>query len=259
MIKVALVAQKGGDCKTTTAHALGAGLIKYHGKKVLYVDMDAQGSLSRTLEADRSGSSPTVLEILTGKVKAKDAIQHTAGGDIIAASPALAGADREEALTNDRKEYRLRKALEPLARSYDYCVIDTPPALGILTVNALTAADLVVIPAQADDYSLDAVERLSDTIQTVKLYCNPKLEISGILLTRYNGRTNVTSYLDELITDMAAQIGAKVYQSRIRECAYIKEAKFLRTDIYTHSPRCNAANDYRSFVNEFLEGGHGNG
>ena len=222
MIKVAVVAQKGGDGKTTTAHALGAGLARYHAARVLFVDMDAQGNLSRTLEADRSGSLPTVLEILTGEIRAKDAIQHTGGGDVIPASPLLAGADREEALSNVGREYRLRKALEPLEKAYDYCVIDTPPALGILTVNALTAADLVVIPAQADDYSLDGVERLSDTIQTVKQYCNPKLRISGILLTRYNGRTNVTNYLDELITEMAAQIGAKVYQSRIRECAYIK-------------------------------------
>lgn len=257
MIKVAVVAQKGGDGKTTTAHALGAGLARYHEKKVLYIDMDAQGNLSRTLEADRSGSSPTVLEILTGEISASDAIQHTGGGDVISASPALAGADREEALSNVGREYRLRKALEPLEKAYDYCVIDTPPALGILTVNALTAADLVLIPAQADDYSLDGVERLSETIQTVKLYCNPKLVISGILLTRYNGRTNVTSYLDELITDMAAQIGAKVYRSRIRECAYIKEAKTLRSDIFTHAPRCNAAKDYKSFIDEFMEGGQG--
>ena len=254
MIKVAIVAQKGGDGKTTTAHALGAGLARYHEKKVLYIDMDAQGNLSRTLEADQSGQAPSVLEILTGEISAVDAIQHTGGGDVISASPLLAGADREEALSNVGREYRLRKALEPLAEAYDYCVIDTPPALGILTVNALTAADLVLIPAQADDYSLDAVEKLSATIETVRQYCNPALKVSGILLTRYNGRTNVTSYLDELITEVADRIGARMYRSRIRECAYIKEAKALRSDIFTHSPRCIAAQDYKRFIDEFMEG-----
>jgi len=259
MIKVAVVAQKGGDGKTTTAHALGAGLAKYHKAKVLFVDMDSQGNLSRTLEADQAGDAPNVLDLLIGEAEAQDAIQHTGGGDVIAASPALAGADREEALSNVGREYRLRKALEAVSGSYDYCVIDTPPALGILTVNALTAADLVVIPAQADDYSLDAVERLSATIETVKQYCNPALKISGILLTRYNGRPNVTSYMDELITEVADRIGARVYQTRIRECAYIREAKTLRLDIFTHAPRCNAANDYRSFVEEFIKGGKKHG
>jgi chromosome partitioning protein len=220
----------------------------------LFVDLDPQGNLSRTFEADMSRKTPDTLAILTGEATAAEAVQHTQGGDIIAASPALVGADREKALSGVGREYRLRSALESLRGNYDYCIVDTPPALGILTVNALTAADQVVIPAQADDYSLDAVERLSETIQAVRDFCNPSLQVGGILLTRYNGRNNVTRYLEELIAEAAERLGARVYVTRIRECAYLKEAKTMRQDIYSYSPRSNAAKDYRAFVDEF-EGG----
>jgi len=253
MVTVAVTIQKGGDGKTTTAHALGAGL-RRRGYRVLFVDIDPQGNLSRTLEADSSGETPEALALLRGDVTAAEAVQHTGGGDVIAASLSLVGADREKALSSIGREYRLRKALEPLSGSYDYCIIDTPPALGTLTVNALTAADIVVIPAQADDYSLDAVERLSETIEAVRSYCNPGLRVGGILLTRYNGRNNVTRYLEELIAEAAERLGAKVYQTRIRECAYLKEAKTMRQDIYSYSPRSNAAKDYNAFVDEFTGG-----
>lgn len=258
MITVAAAIQKGGDGKTTTAQSLGAGL-RLKGYRVLFVDLDPQGNLSRTLEADTSGEAPDTLALLRGDVKGAEAVQHTAGGDIIAASPALVGADREKALSSIGREYRLRKALEPLSGAYDYCIADTPPALGILTVNALTAADKVVIPAQADDYSLDAIERLTDTIEAVRSYCNPSLEVGGILLTRYNGRNNVTRYLEELIAGAADRLGARIYQTRIRECAYLKEAKTMRQDIFSYSPRCNAAKDYSAFVEEFIAGGKRNG
>ena len=257
MVTVAVTIQKGGDGKTTTAHALGAGL-RIRGKRVLFVDSDPQGNLSRTLEADTTGETPDTLSILTGEATAAEAVQHTGGGDIIAASPALVGAEREKALSGVGREYRLRSALESLSGDYDYCIIDTPPALGILTVNALTAADQVVIPTQADDYSLDAIERLSETIGAVRSYCNPSLQVGGILLTRYNGRTNVTRYLEELIAEAAERLGARVYSTRIRECSYLKEAKTMRQDIYSYSPRSNAAKDYKAFVDEFT-GGTDNG
>ena len=253
MVTVAVTIQKGGDGKTTTAHALGAGLMR-RGYRVLFADIDPQGNLSRTLEADSSGETPEALALLRGDVTAAEAVQHTGGGDVIASSLALVGADREKALSSIGREYRLRKALEPLSGEYDYCIVDTPPALGILTVNALTAASIVVIPAQADDYSLDAVERLSETIEAVRSYCNPGLRVGGILLTRYNGRNNVTRYLEELIAEAAERLGARVYQTRIRECAYLKEAKTMRQDIYSYSPRSNAAKDYRAFVDEFIGG-----
>ncbi len=258
MITVAVAIQKGGDGKTTTAQNLGAGLKRYKGARVLFVDLDSQGNLSRTLEA-KAGITPDVLSLLRGDLlHPAEAIQHAPGGDVICSSLALAGADQEEALSSKGKEYRLREALEPLSRRYDYCIVDTPPALGILTINALTAADQVVIPVQADDYSVDAIQRIGGTIDTVRQYCNPALTINGILITRYNGRTNVTKYLEEQIAEAAEELGARVYETRIRECAYIKEAKVMREDIFAYATRCNAAKDYRSFIDEFT-GGKQNG
>ena len=145
METIAIINQKGGVGKSTTASAIGGGFLR-EGAKVLFIDLDAQCNLSYLLEADLTQES--ALDVLQGNASAADAVQHTAQGDIIAASPALAGADI--AITATGKEYRLKEALEALAGQYDYCVIDTPPALGVLTINALTACHGCIIPAQAD-------------------------------------------------------------------------------------------------------------
>lgn len=251
MISIAVTAQKGGTGKTTTAQALGVGLAKYLSKRVLLVDLDAQGNLSRSMEADYSGTSGAdALEVLTGRITAERAIQHTPHGDIIAASPALSGADREPTLSKVGREYRLKKALEAVSALYDYCIIDTPPALSIITVNALTAADRVIIPAQADDYSLEALSRLRETLETVKAYCNPSLQVDGILLTRYNGRAVISREIADMMGEEASALNTRIYQTRIRECTAIKEAQALREDIYSYSPRSNAARDYKALLEE---------
>ena len=259
MQTVAVISQKGGVGKTTTAAAIGEGLRRYHSAKVLYIDMDAQGNLSRTLEADHSGRGADILDLLRGEITADEAIQHTAHGDIVAASPALVGADREESLSSTGREYRLREALRTLSGSYDYCIIDTPPALGILTINALTAAEKAIIPAQADDYSLEAIERLRGTLEAVQAYTNPALQVDGVLITRYNGRANITRYIEEQIREAAEGLRSRLYNSRIRECTAIKEAQALREDIYSYSPRSNAARDYKALIEEIIGGGGNNG
>lgn len=258
MITIAVIAQKGGVGKTTTSAALGAGLRKYRGAKVLYVDMDSQRNLSRTLEAERDGQAAGTLEVLTGRASAQEAIQHTEQGDIIAASPALVGADREEALSTVGREYRLREALKPLSGSYDCCVIDTPPALGILIINALTAADKALIPAQADDYSTDSIESLRGTLEAVRAYTNHSLQVDGILITRYSGRANVSRYYEDQLEEAAHSLGSRLYNTRIRECAALKEAQGLREDIFTYSPRSNAAKDYKGLIDEIMKEGTGN-
>ena len=164
---IAVINQKGGVGKSTTAQAIGQGLT-LKGYKVLFVDLDAQGNLTYSLNA--SQSNKTVLEVLTKQVDAKDTIQKTATGDIMPSSLQLSGADLM--LTEMGKEYRLKEALEPIKSKYDYIIIDTPPALGILTVNALTACTGVIIPAQADIYSLQGIGQLNSTIEAVKKYCN---------------------------------------------------------------------------------------
>lgn len=247
---IAVANQKGGVAKTTTAFNLGAGFAA-RGLKVLYIDLDAQTNLSYALAADASGlTGHSALDVLERRASAAEAIQHTEQGDIIAASPALAGADA--VLTQVGKEYRLREALEELGAVYDYIIIDTPPALGILTVNALTAADSCIIPSQADIFSLQGIGQLYNTIQTVKKYCNPRLTILGVLLTRYNPRTIISREVADMAAEAAEKMGSRVFDATIRECTALKEAQAMQTNIYQYAPSSNAAADYSALVEELL-------
>ena len=243
---IAVINQKGGVGKTTTVNAIGEGLT-LRGYKALYIDLDAQGNLSYTLGAATSGL--TAMDLLQGK-PAQATIQRTEAGDIIASSPALAGADT--IITTTGKEYRLKEALEPLSGLYDYCIIDTPPALGILAVNALTACTGAIIPAQADIYSLQGISQLHNTIETVKRYCNPALIIKGIVLTRYNSRAVISREVAEMIRQAAGQLQTKLYTAKIRECTAIKEAQATQQSIYSYAPRSNAAADYTALTDEIL-------
>ncbi len=255
MISIAVIAQKGGVGKTSTAQAIGIGLAKFHAARVLFIDADAQGNLSRSMEADNSGThGADALEVLTGRATLLEAIQHTPHGDIVASSPALSGADREPSLSKVGREYRLKKALETVSALYDYCIIDTPPALSIITVNALTACDQAIIPAQADDYSLEALSRLRETIETVKTYCNPTLQVDGILLTRYNGRAVISREIADMMEAEASALGTRIYSTRVRECTAIKEAQAVREDIFSYAPRSNAAKDYKAVIEELIGG-----
>lgn len=243
---VAIVNRKGGVGKTATAQALGAGLARKK-KKVLYIDLDSQTNLSYGLGADPEGLNS--MDVLTGEATAAEAIQHTPQGDVIAGSEALAGADA--AIDGTGKEYRLKEAIDGL--QYDYIIIDTPAQLGTLTVNALTAANSVVIPVQAEVYSLQGIGQLSKTIEAVKKYCNRDLYIRGILTTRYNGRAVISKDMQSNLKDAAEQLKTKLYSTPIRECVSIKEAQAIQQDIYTYAPRSNAAKDYEAFIEEFTE------
>jgi len=245
---ISIINQKGGVGKSTTALALGTGLL-LKGYKTLFIDLDAQGNLTYTTGAETNGRSS--FEVLTGKVKAKSAIQRTAQGNVIPSSPILTGADT--VLIAVGKEYRLKEALQPIQGAYDYIIVDTPPALGILTVNALTACTGAIIPAQADIYSVQGISQLNGTLQTVKKYCNPDLEIMGILLTRYSGRTIISREIAEMVEDTAAQLQTKLYKTKIRETTAIKEAQVRRQSIYEYAPKSNAATDYYALINEILE------
>lgn len=244
---IAVINQKGGVGKSTTSNAIGAGLFQ-RGYKVLFIDLDAQGNLSYSMKCENKPLSS--LEVLTGTATAREATLTTPQGDIIPASPALASADT--IITDTGREYRLKEALEPLKGAYDYIIIDTPPALGTLTINALTACDSVIIPAQADIYSLQGIGQLNQTIQTVKRYCNKELTIKGIVITRYSPRAVLTRDMTDLLEDTAKQLNTKVFASRIRECIALKEAQASQTDIFTYSPRSNAGIDYKALLEEMI-------
>ena len=219
MKTLAIVNRRGGVGKTVTAHALGAGL-KRRGYRVLFVDLDSQGNLS--FDAGAEGARLNAFDVLEDPTKVADAVV----GDTIPGSAELSAAD--VLITATGKEYRLKEALQLLAGKYDYCVIDTPPALGILTTNALTAADGVIIPAQAEIHSLQGIGLLHETISTVKKYCNAALKVYGIVLTRHNARTNISRSMREGLEEAAARFGTKVYNTPIRQCAAIQEAGHFR-------------------------------
>ena len=244
---VAIVNRKGGVGKTATAQALGAGLLRKK-KKVLYIDLDSQTNLTYGLGASVSGL--TSMEVLTGEATAQEAIQKTVQGDIIAGTEALAGADA--IIDGTGKEYRLKEAIDGL--QYDYIIIDTPAQLGTLTVNALTASNSVIIPVQAEIYSLQGIGQLNKAIEAVKKYCNKDLSIRGILITRYNGRAVISKDMQANLQEAAEQLNTRLYNTPIRECVSIKEAQASQTDIYSYAPRSNAAKDYEAFIKEFTKG-----
>lgn len=244
---ISVINQKGGVGKSTTTAAVGAGLRK-RGYRVLSIDLDAQENLSFIMGV--SAPRRSALEVLAGEITAAEAIRHTEQGDIIPASTALANADTM--ITATGKEYRLREALDSLRESYDYILIDTPPALGILTVNALTASDSALIPSQADALSLKGIGLLSQTIDAVRRYCNRGLTVRGIVLTRYNPRTIISHDMTELIDQTAAQLRTKLFKTTIRECTALKESQAVQQSIFDYAPKSNATADYDALIDEIL-------
>ena len=245
---IAVINQKGGVGKSTTAQAIGQGLKELYNNKVLFVDLDAQGNLTYSLDAQQS--KLTVLDVLTGKIKTSEAIYHSIQGDIIASNIQLSGADL--LLTQTGKEYKLKEALKPITKDYDYIIIDTPPALGILTVNALTASTGVIIPAQADIYSLQGIGQLNNTFEAVKKYCNKDLTLKGIVLTRYNKRAVLSRDVADLIDETAKTLKTKLYKTQIREAIAVKEAQIQKQSIFTYAPKSNATIDYKNLIKEVI-------
>lgn len=246
---IAVINQKGGVGKSTTAENIGAGLT-LKGYKTLFIDFDPQGNLTYALHGEQSGV--TALDVLMSKASAEEAIQKTNRGDIIPAGTDLTGADT--IITTVGKEYRLKEALDPLQDKYDYIIIDTPPALGILTINALTACTGAIIPAQADIYSIQGISQLYKTIETVKQYCNPSLQVMGIVLTRYSNRAILSREAREMLEDTASALDTKLYSTPIRENIAVKEAQIKRMDIFSYAPSSNAGIDYAALVEEIIGG-----
>lgn len=252
--KIVVINQKGGVGKSTTAHAIGAGL-RARKERVLYVDLDAQCNLSQTLGA--VGEGATILDLIGERMPEEGrreivqaAVQHLPVGDLLPATSTLAAADIN--ITGVGKEHRLAEVLACFEEDYDYIVIDTPPALGILTVNALTAATGAVIPAQADTYSLQGIGQLYDTIEAVRAYTNPNLRVLGIVLTRYNNRAILNREVAESMDEAAQMMGTKLYKTSIRECIALREAQASQTDIFSYAPRSNASADYIALLREML-------
>lgn len=240
----AVTTQKGGTGKTTTAQALATGL-NLAGYSALAIDADPQGNLTYAMGAEnREG----LYEAMKGK-RISDLIQSTDQGDVLASSPDLVAAVFE--FTGRRREYLLEKALEPLEGVYTHIIIDTPPSLGILTVNALTAAHDVVIPLEASVFSLQGLGQLSGTIRMVQGHSNADLRIAGILINKFNPRAAAPRDVKEAIDTMADKLKTRVYTTAIRQGVAVQEAQLERQSIYTKR-RAGAAADFAAFVKEYI-------
>lgn len=248
--KIAVANQKGGVGKTTTASALIYGLSN-HGYKVLAIDLDPQGNLSDSCNAEMY-EFPTIYELLTNRATQDEVIQHKLGFDIIPSNIMLAGAEQEISQTG--KEHKLKESIEEYSDSYDYVIIDTPPSLGILTVNAFTCANEIIIPTTAGIFAANGIQQLNNTVKNVKKYCNPNLQITGILLTRFNPRTNISKKLKELTEQLSQHIDAPIFETYIRNGIAIEEAQANHMDIYTYNENSNVSEDYKAFVAEYLRG-----
>ena len=239
--------QKGGVAKSTTAMAIASGLV-YARFRVLAIDLDAQGNLSHTHKATMNKES--ILEVLTKSIDVSSAIQKSIDGDFIPSSRNLGSADL--VINQTGKEYRLKESLSQLKDSYDYVIIDTPPALGILTINALTACDEIIIPAQADMYSMQGITQVVESVKAVRQYCNQNIKIAGILLTRFNAQTVLSREIADQLEKAAPQFDTKVFKTRIRESISIKEAQAKQQSIFDYDLKCNGARDYLNFLREYF-------
>ena len=243
--------QKGGVGKTTTTWAL-ASCLKKKGFRVLAIDLDPQGNLTFCLGGD-SEINASIYDVLKGDIKAQFAVQHAPGADVISSNILLSGIDLE--FTNTGREYLLRDAIAPLLPLYDYVLIDTPPALSILTVNAFTASDYIVVPMLSDIFSLQGIAQLYETVGSVQKYCNSKLAFAGILLTRFNKRTLLAEEIRGTAELIARDLDIPLFKTCIRSSVIVSEAQSLQCSLHQYSPRNGASNDYAAFADELLERG----
>ncbi len=240
MAKVIVVTnQKGGVGKTTTCAAL-TGIFRSRGYRVLAIDMDPQGNLSFSLGAADRGQ--TIHDVIKGSCDIRDAIKTTRICDVITSNIMLSGAELE--LTGDNREFILKEALDSLKDRYDYIIIDTPPALSILTINAYTAAHDLIIPMTPEILSLQGISQLKQTILAVKKYYNKKMNIRGILLTKYVPRQQLSKDVEEMVDIVATQLGTVVLPDKISVSVAVAEAPAHQEVITSYSPNCKASKDY---------------
>ena len=241
--------QKGGVGKTSIAVNLSASLAHY-GRRALLVDLDPQGNATTGSGVDKSACEKTVYGVLLGEYPMRDAVRACEGHyDIVPSNRELAGAE-VELIGMERREYRLRDALAPVVKEYDFVVIDCPPALNMLTVNGFTAADAVIIPMQCEYYALEGLSDLVGTLRKVKQNLNPKIEIEALVRTMYDPRSTLTIQVSD---ELKRHYGEKVFDTVIPRNIRIAEAPSFGKPVLLHDPASKGALAHLQFARELLQ------
>jgi len=247
---IAVANQKGGVAKTTTAVNLAACMAAL-GKKVLLADIDPQGNASSGLGVDKNGLEYCIYDVLINGLPIESVICHgeIEGLDIVPATIQLAGAEIE-LVTAISREIKLKKAIQGFKERYDYILIDCPPSLGLLTINALTAADSLIIPIQCEFYALEGLGQLMNTIELIKKHLNPVLEIEGVLLTMFDARTNLSI---QVVEEVKGFFKNKVYATIIPRNVRLSEAPSHGKPIILYDPKSRGAEVYQELAKEVTE------
>ena len=250
---VAIANQKGGVGKTTTAVNM-ATCLNATGNKTLIIDADQQTNSTDTYRASYEGEA-TLYDcwLAEDKENINDCIQHTEIGDIISGDPLLREAENKIAADPVAGLTSFKKMLKPL-EGYDYVIVDCPPSLGALLQAILISADEVIVPVTADRYALQGLSQILETMQNVTESMNPNLKITGLLLVRFNTRTNLNKDVRAALEQIAEQCDTKVFDTFIRESVKARESLVNRETLLTYAPNSTTGEDYRAFVDEYLKG-----
>jgi chromosome partitioning protein len=246
---IAVTNQKGGVGKTTTVVNLATSLA-LSGRRILVVDLDPQGNATSGFGVDKSTVDRSMYEVLVDGLPIRSAVISTevAGLSLIPSSIELSGAE-VELVSADRRDRRLARALDGEVGDFDWVLVDGPPSLGLLTVNALTAADAVLIPIQCEYYALEGLTQLTATVNLVRDHLNPELEINGVVLTMYDARTNLSA---EVASEVRRHLGPAVYDTVIPRSVRLSEAPSYGRPIALYRPDSRGAEAYAALAAEFV-------